>query len=50
MERAPASPSYTEQILSPGLKGVIERLLNPRILRGVYRQELANINQYTQVM
>lgn len=39
---------YTEQITSSGLRGFVERLLNPHVLRGVYRQELANVNEYVQ--
>lgn len=39
---------YTEQTPSAGLKGWVERFMNPRILRGVYQEELALINAYVQ--
>ncbi len=38
----------TEFAPKPGLRGWIERLLNPRIVRPIYRRELALLNDYLQ--
>lgn len=32
----------------PGLRGFVEGLMTPPILRRIYRQELQNLNQYAQ--
>lgn len=39
---------HTEQVSAGGLRGWVERLLMPRLLRGVYIQELKNIDAYAQ--
>jgi hypothetical protein len=36
----------TDTKLSPGLRGFIEKLLNPPITRQIYREELALLSDY----
>jgi hypothetical protein len=38
----------TETRLSPGLTGVVERLVSPRVLRGIYRRELRQLEDYVK--
>ena len=38
----------TEMRASAGIKGLVERLLVPRVLRGLYKREFANIQQYVK--
>lgn len=36
----------TDSRLSPGFKGLVEKLLNPGIMRRIYREELQNLSDY----
>lgn len=38
----------TETRASPGLRGLVERLVSPRVLRGLYRRELRQLEEYTK--
>ncbi len=38
----------TEARASPGLKGMVERLVNPGVLRGIYRKELRKLEEYVK--
>ncbi|MAU09896.1 MAG: hypothetical protein CL607_08765 [Anaerolineaceae bacterium] len=38
----------TEMRASAGIKGLVERLLVPRVLRGLYKREFTNIQQYVK--
>jgi hypothetical protein len=38
----------TDARLTPGFAGIMERLMNPPIMRRIYKQEMANINDYVQ--
>jgi hypothetical protein len=38
----------TETPASPGLRGLVERVLNPRILADIYRKELRQLDAYTK--
>lgn len=37
---------HTVMRLSPGFKGLMERLMNPPVMRKMYRQELENLAEY----
>ena len=36
----------TEARTSPGLRGVVERMVQPPLLRGIYRKELRQLEEY----
>ena len=38
----------TETRASPGVKGLVERLITPGVLRGIYRQELRQLEEYVK--
>jgi hypothetical protein len=38
----------TETRASPGFQGLVERLVSPRVLRGIYRQELRQLDEYVK--
>jgi hypothetical protein len=38
----------TEMRTATGLRGIVERLLTPRLLKPVYREELERLNAYVQ--
>jgi hypothetical protein len=40
----------TENRQKPGLRGWIERLLTPMLMQPIYRQEIANVNEYVKGM
>jgi len=39
---------HTELRTKPGLRGMVERVLTPRLLERVYREELERLNEYVQ--
>jgi hypothetical protein len=40
----------TESRQKPGIAGWIERMLTPMLMRPIYRQEIANVNEYVKGM
>lgn len=38
----------TEARASPGLRGLVERLVSPGVLRGLYHQELRQLEEYVK--
>jgi hypothetical protein len=38
----------TEWDSQPGLKGLLERFINPLFMRRIYRQELQNLDHYAR--
>jgi hypothetical protein len=38
----------TEMLVSPGLQGVIEKWLDPGVLRKIYREQLRNLEDYVR--
>jgi hypothetical protein len=38
----------TETRIPPGLRGVVERLVSPRVLRGIYQRELRQLEDYVK--
>jgi hypothetical protein len=38
----------TDSRLSPGLRGIMEKLLNPPLMRRLYQQELRNLAEYVR--